>query len=109
MSQTTSPSSKILAIGRSPTPPSPDQLKEVMPREIPATLQMYLDGKMDQFWVIQGNTGVVFIMNTSSIDQARDWLEALPLGVAKLMVFDYTVIGPLKPLGFLIDGKLPNV
>lgn len=109
MSTESLPATKVLAIGKFTSPPTPAQFEEIMPREIPATLQLYLDGKMDLFWLVDGFKGVVFVMNTSSVDEAHAWLEALPLGQANLMAFEYTAIGPLLPLGFLIDGKLRNV
>jgi hypothetical protein len=41
------PTTKILAIGRFTTPPTPEQIKEFFPREVPDTLRLYLAGKID--------------------------------------------------------------
>jgi len=41
---------KVLAIGAITKAPTPEQSAQVMPREVPATLQLYLDEKIDQFW-----------------------------------------------------------
>jgi hypothetical protein len=102
------PTTKILAWGRFTTPPTPEQVKEFFPREVPATLKLYLEGKIDQWWVRQDQTGPVFLMNVTSITEAEKILEQLPLGQAKLMVFDYTELGPLTPLHLLIkDGDAP--
>ncbi len=40
---------KIMAIGTL-KPITPDQQQTYMPKEVPATLQLYLNGKMEQFW-----------------------------------------------------------
>ena len=99
------PTTRVLAWGRFVTPPTPEQVKEYFPAEVPATLKLYLEGKIDQWWVRQDQTGPVFLMNVTSIAEAHEILESLPLGKAKLMVFDYTELGPLTPLHLLIkDG-----
>ncbi len=96
------PTTKVLAIGRFTSRPTPEQIKEFFPREVPATLQLYLDGKIDQWWVRQDQTGPVFLLNVTSVEQARAILEKLPLGQAKLMEFDYIELGPLAPLHLLL-------
>lgn len=97
------PTTKILAIGRFTTPPTPEQIKEFFPREVPDTLRLYLAGKIDQWWVRQDQTGPVFLMNVTSVAEARALLEKLPLGQAKLMEFDYIELGPLTPLNLLLS------
>src|SRR5260370_6994285 len=42
------PTTKIVASGRFPSPPTPEQLKTIFPKEVPATLRLYLRGKIDQ-------------------------------------------------------------
>lgn len=42
-------------------------------------------------------------MNVTSVAEARALLEKLPLGQAKLMVFDYIELGPLTPLNLLLS------
>jgi hypothetical protein len=93
---------KYLAIGTFPKPLTPEQFKEYMPKEVPATLQLYVDGKMDQFWLRQDGRGVVFVMTTESLDEADSLLKGLPLGHADLLRFELIAIGPLTPLGALI-------
>ena len=102
---TPNPSIKYLAIGSFPKPLTPEQFKEYMPREVPATLQIYLDGKMDQFWLRQDRQGVVFVMTTESLEEADAILKALPLGQAGLLQFELIPIGPLAPLGMLMGSN----
>ena len=96
------PTTKILATGRFISPPTPDQLKAIFPKEVPATLKLYLAGKIDQWWARQDQKGPVFLMNVTSIEEARALLDELPLGQAKLMEFELTELTPLTPLHLLI-------
>jgi hypothetical protein len=73
-----------------------------MPKEVPATLQLYLDGKMEQFWLRDHEQGVIFLLNVGSLEEADKMLKAMPLGGANLLTFDLMPVGPLAPLGMLI-------
>jgi len=93
---------KHLAIGTLKSM-TPAQQQEFMPKEVPATLQLYLDGYMDQFWFRTDGTGVVFVMSTDTREQADQMLKNLPLGRVGLLSFELIPIGPLAPLGMLIQ------
>ena len=99
------PATKILAIGSLTEKGmiGSDRLP-VMVREVPATVRLFLDGKIEQWWVKPDATGVVFIMNLTNKDEAYELLEALPLGIAGMMEFDLIPIGPLTPLRFLLKN-----
>ena len=96
------PTTRILAIGRLKTAPTPDLLRLVATKEAPDTLRLYLAGKIDQWYSLKEGNGVVFILNMSSVEEAHAMLEALPLGQANLMTFELIPLGPLSPLGFLL-------
>ena len=96
------PTTKILATGRFTSPPTPEQVKAIFPKEVPATLKLYLAGKIDQWWARQGQKGPVFLMNVTTIEEAQALLDELPLGQAKLMAFEFTELSPLAPLHLLI-------
>lgn len=96
---------KVLAIGSIVKPVSDEQRKEIMPKEVPATLKHYLDGKIEQFWYRQDAPGVVFLMNVESIDQAKAEVGTLPLVTGGFAKYDFIPVGPLAPLGLLIQGK----
>ena len=51
---------KVFAIGSIVKPVSDEDKKEIMPKEVPATLKHYLDGKIEQFWSRQDAPGVIF-------------------------------------------------
>jgi hypothetical protein len=95
---------KVMAIG-SISPLTPEQKRQYMPKEVPDTLKLYLDGKIEQFWFRKDAAGVIFLMNVDSVEQAEAAVDALPLTAAKLMKFDLMPVGPLAPLGLLIQPK----
>lgn len=96
---------KVIAIGSITRAPSPEQQAQVMPKEVPATLQLYLDAKIEQFWFRQDKPGVIFYMQVESIDDAKATVGKLPLTEGGFMTFDIIPVGPLAPLGSLIQGK----
>src|ERR1035437_8503954 len=102
------PTMKILALGRFVATPTPEQLKTIFPREVPDTLRLYLVGKIEQMGARQDQKGPVFLLNVTSIQDAHALLEALPLGQAKLMEFEYIEITPLTPLHMLLTEGWAN-
>lgn len=99
------PTTKILAIGRVVEGANPEKLMPVMKYEVPDTVKLYLEGKIDQWYVRQDKRGVVFLMNVSTLEEAHALLEKLPLGQAKLMEFDLIPLGPLSPLYRLLGSQ----
>jgi hypothetical protein len=96
---------KVFAVGNVPSPPTPEQREAILPKEVPHTLKLYLDGLIEQFWFRTDRPGVVFLMNVDSVDQARATVEALPLAQAGIMSFELTPVGPLAPLGRLLPAE----
>jgi hypothetical protein len=96
---------KVLAIGSIVKPVTPEQRQQIMPREVPATLQLYLDGKIEQYWYRQDAPGVVFLMDVRSVDDAKAAVHSLPLAAEGFAEFELIPMGPLAPLGMLIQSK----
>jgi hypothetical protein len=95
---------KVMAIAAAISALTPVQLKEHMPNEVPATLKLYLEGKIEQFW-FREKAGPIFLMNVESVEQAKATLDTLPLVASNLMTYELMPVGPLIPLGMLIQGK----
>ncbi|WP_321784324.1 hypothetical protein [Paraburkholderia sp. J94] len=93
---------KVFAVGSIIKPLTDEQQQRIMPKEVPHTLQLYLDGKIDQFWFRHDTPGVIFLMNAATVEEAKAVLDTLPLVENGLMSFDLTPVGPLAPLGRLI-------
>jgi hypothetical protein len=78
------------------------QILKVMPDEVRATLKLYLDGKIQQWYARGDGKGVVFILNCSTSAEAKAITDTLPLSKGGLAVFEYTPLGPLTPLRMLL-------
>src|SRR5580658_4919073 len=98
------PTTKVLAIGQFTKVPTPEQIKAIFPKEVPATLRLYLAGKIDQWWIRQTQTGPVFLLNVTSLEEARVLMDQLPLGQAGLMKHEFIELGPLTTLHLLLAG-----
>jgi hypothetical protein len=94
---------KVIAIASISKPLTPEERQQIMPKEVPATLKLYLDGKIEQFWYRQDTPGVVFLMNVDSLDEARNAVESLPLAAGGHAKYELMQVGPLAPLGLLIQ------
>ncbi|GLS47008.1 hypothetical protein [Methylobacterium brachythecii] len=97
------PTTKILAIGTVDPGADIAKVREILPTEVRETVGLYLDGKIDQWYSLQGRTGVVFMLNVTDTAAAHAMLEKLPLGQAHLMTFELIPLGPLNPLRRLSD------
>ena len=78
------------------------QLMKVMPDEVRATVKLYLDGKIQQWYSQSTGMGVVFIMNSASVAEAKALIDGLPLAKTRLADFEFTALGPLGPLRLLM-------
>lgn len=100
---------KVFALGSLAKPLTDDERKRILPKEVPDTLRLYLDGKIEQFWFREDKPGgVVFLMNSRSVAEAKSLIEALPLAANGYLAFEYIPVGPLRPLGLLIEPPQPE-
>jgi hypothetical protein len=97
------PTTKLLAIGSLTAKAAPSVWRSFLPSEMRETARLYLAGKIDQWYVKQDQSGVVFIMNLTDPKEAHELLEKLPLGQAGLMEFQIIPLGPLSPLRSLLS------
>jgi hypothetical protein len=95
---------KVFAIASANSTLTPEKLQQHMPNEVPATLKLYLDGKVEQFW-FREKGGPIFLMNVESVEQAKATLDTLPLVADGVMSYELLPVGPLAPLGMLIQNK----
>lgn len=98
------PTTKILAIGRFAPGTDMQLVQRTLAAEVRTTAELYLEGKIDQWYSLENRPGVVFILNVTDIGAAQAMLEALPLGKAHLMTFELYPIGPLNPLRQLLKS-----
>ena len=90
----TTPTTKILAIGTINPGFEQSQVFAVLPEEVRETVDLYLDGKIEQWYSLQGKPGVAFIINVTDPAAAHEMLEKLPLGKS---TYDQLRIDPHWP------------
>ena len=78
------------------------QVMAVMPAEIRATVKLYFDGKIRQWYSRGDGRGVVFLVDAKTEEEARAVMETLPLAKEQLMDHVYIPVGPLMPLRALM-------
>jgi hypothetical protein len=81
---------------------TPQQIMAVMPSEVRATVKLYLDGKIREWYSRGDGKGVIFLVEAKTEDEARAVMETLPLAKEQLMDHEYIPVGPLMPLRVLI-------
>ena len=84
----------------------PQQVIAVIPEEIKATVKLYLDGKIRQWYSRGDGKGIVFVVDAKTEDEARAIMETLPLAKEHLIDHQYVPVGPLMPLRALNPGAL---
>jgi len=79
-----------------------EQVMAVMPAEIRETVQLYLNGKIREWYSRGDGRGVVLLLDTKDVAEAHAVMEALPLAKQDLMDHEYIAVGPLLPLRLLM-------
>ncbi|HYK58005.1 MAG TPA: hypothetical protein VEV85_01120 [Bryobacteraceae bacterium] len=82
----------------------PQQIMSVMPDEIRATVKLYLDGKIRQWYSKGDGKGVIILIDAKTVDEAHAIIDAMPLSKENLVDHEYIPVGPLMPLAALIGG-----
>jgi len=79
-----------------------EQVMAVMPAEIRATVQLYLNGKIREWYSRGDGRGAVFLLDTSDVAEAQAIMDGLPLAKENVVDHDYIAVGPLLPLRLLM-------
>src|SRR5215472_8689751 len=86
---------------------SPQQIQQimaVMPDEIRATVKLYLEGKVRQWYSRGDGRGVVVFLDVKTVEEAHAIIETLPLSKENLLDHEYIPVGPLMPLAALMGA-----
>ena len=86
------------------TPQQIQQIVAIMPAEIRATVKLYFDGKIRQWYSRGDGKGVIFLVEAKTVDEARALMETLPLAKEDLMDHEYIPVGTLMPLRALMGA-----
>jgi hypothetical protein len=79
-----------------------EQVMTVMPAEIRQTVQLYLNGKIREWFSRGDGRGAVFLLDTRDVAEAQAMMEGLPLAKQNLVDHEYIAVGPLLPLRLLM-------
>ena len=79
-----------------------EQVMAVMPAEIRQTVQLYLSGKIREWYSRGDGRGAVFLLDTRNVAEAHALMEGLPLTKEGLLDHEYIAVGPLLPLRLLM-------
>ena len=79
-----------------------EELAKVLPSEVRATVRLYLDGKLRQWFQRSDGKGVVFILPATTVADAEAIMDSLPLAQAHLVDHEYVALSPLGPLAALL-------
>jgi hypothetical protein len=79
----------------------PDLMK-LVPEEVRVAVQLYLDGKVDQWYTRGDGKGAVLFLRCKTPDEARAVLADLPLVKAGYLDVEYIPVGPFSGLRNLI-------
>jgi len=79
-----------------------EQVMAVMPDEIRQTVQLYLNGKVREWFSRADGRGAVFLLDARDVAEAHAIMEGLPLAKQNLMDHEYIAVGPLMPLRLLM-------
>jgi hypothetical protein len=82
-----------------------EQVMAVMPAEIRATVQLYLEGKIRDWYAREDGRGGIFLLNTKDVEEAKSIMESLPLAKENLLDHEYIPVGPLMPLRLLLRNE----
>ena len=80
----------------------PENFGEIMQEEVRETVKLYLGGKISNWYFRGDGGGVVFILNVTSVEEAKAAIESLPLGQRDMVTAEYIPLQPMAPLGMLI-------
>jgi hypothetical protein len=79
-----------------------EQVMAVMPAEIRETVQLYLKGKIREWYSRGDGRGVIFLLDTKDVAEAQAIMGDLPLGKENIMDHEFIAVGPLLPLRLLM-------
>ena len=104
--QTSTPTTTgVFALLRAKPGATRERVMAIMPAEIRATVQLYLDGKIREWYSREDGSGGVFLLNTGDVAEAKSIMESLPLAEENMLDHEYIPVGPLMPLRLLMGNQ----
>ena len=82
-----------------------ERVMAIMPAEIRATVQLYLEGKIREWYAREDGRGAIFLLNARDVAEASSIMESLPLANENMLDHEYIPVGPLMPLRLLMRNE----
>ena len=82
-----------------------EQQGAIMLEEVQVVAQMYVDGRIEQYWRREDGKGAVLLLSTSSLDEAEILVRELPLTREGFLTYALIPLGPLVQLNILIQAS----
>ena len=82
-----------------------EQVMAIMPAEIRQTVQLYLNGKIHEWYSRGDGRGAVFLLDARDAAEAQAIMDDLPLAKENIMDHEYIAVGPLLPLRLLMAHR----
>jgi hypothetical protein len=100
----TSTTTGVFALLKAKSGVTREQVAAIMPAEIRATVQLYLEGKIREWYAREDGKGAVFLLNARNLEEAKSIMDVLPLAQENLLDHEYVPVGPLMALRLLIGS-----
>lgn len=91
----------------------PDVMKLVQ-EEVRVAVQLYLEGKIDQWYTRNDGKGAVLFLHCKTVDEAKAIIAGLPMVKAAYLDVEYIPVGPFFGLRVLttpqppVEGSAPH-
>jgi hypothetical protein len=105
---TTSTTTGVFALLKAKPGVTRERVMAIMPAEIRATVQLYLEGKIREWYAREDGRGAIFLLNARDVAEASSIMESLPLANEDMLDHEYIPVGPLLPLRLLLGGAPPS-
>ena len=93
---------QVLAVDKLLPEATPEKMANGLIEELHATIGLYLEDKIRQFYFRGDRNGIVLILEVDNLADARAILDGLPFVRDGLLDFDLIPLAPLRPLELLV-------
>jgi hypothetical protein len=80
-----------------------EQIISTVPAETRATLRLYLDGKIRQWYSRGDDKGAILLIDAKTVEEAHKVVDTMPLPKENLVDHEFIPVGPLMPLAALFS------
>jgi hypothetical protein len=77
---------------------APADARKLVEEEVHVAVQLYLDGKIDQWYTRSDGKGAVLFVHCKTVDEAKAVLSGLPFMRAGYLNVEYIPVGPFSGL-----------